>query len=661
MLTNLAQAAGGTASAVLFLDAETGEADGDPVNSARPALAFAVSFDGRHVVVAHTDNTVSVIDSRRNAITVDVSGPAASAPLSGAVAISPDNALAFVAVRPDAGKGHLAVVDLARRAIVHGEDLELTPAALAVTPQGDELYIGGSNRFPLGHMPIGTRMPADWFLTSGAVALDYLPAIASSGVVAVLASTEEDDANQPIRTGALSQVAPAAGGCTYRFRVDAITDDPQAVVEVLWRGQGCQAPKTDRLPLPLSKTPLDDGTGKLDGLRIRKPGAALRSKNLPSIDVRLAAPADAVAAEVRFTVPEGRAIVASASLTGTTEVLANGDMRTQSARGATPDGWTLQPAAAQGVFTSAVDDGLALSNNGPAAVDFVQRADVAAGQPFTLEFIAHAVNGHAALDLPALELRWQRSDGSEITPASARTIGRDAFEARPIAGVVPAGAASAEIHVRLPSSTTLAVEALSLRAPMTSLVPVSFIAQSPGELRVSGARVGYEVVPGEPPPVGAEGLCAPTAPGERPGEPSESCCCACCGSARMVKGAPALTPAGRPMTVGRCATCDGVVARGGGRLANAAAITLPVRVVPHVDFRPELVAARAARAIPLTDVLGIGDARARQLRRAGIRTVRELSAADPQDVAEALAPFTAKNAAVLIRHARELLVKPPPP
>ena len=126
----------------------------------------------------------------------------------------------------------------------------------------------------------------------------------------------------------------------------------------------------------------------------------------------------------------------------------------------------------------------------------------------------------------------------------------------------------------------------------------------------------------------------------------------------MTNPTPAVTPAGRPMTVGTCAECGNRVVSGGGRITPGAVQPLPVRVVPlrPQPVSPGLLAVRAAPT--LTDVMGIGKVRARQLRRSGIKSVRELATAEPGYVAQAVAGVSVENAALLIAHAKKLLAGP---
>ena len=88
-----------------------------------------------------------------------------------------------------------------------------------------------------------------------------------------------------------------------------------------------------------------------------------------------------------------------------------------------------------------------------------------------------------------------------------------------------------------------------------------------------------------------------------------------------------------------------------------AAQPLQLRVIPDHPIRAtsSLFAPRPAAVPPLTEVLGIGDRRARKLKRAGIKSVRNLAGADPEYVAEAVGGVSRDNAVRLIQHAKELL------
>ncbi len=638
---------------VFFVDPQTLIPDGDPVQTGhKQPLALAVSPDGSHAVVASGDNTVTIINTQHKSVISLQLGDANSPPASvAAVAISPDGKRAFVATIPDTAAGFaITIVDLVNRSVLTSIPTTIGLTSIALTPQGDQLYVGTSGGTPLSYLPLGVRVPADWFLTSGEITMRCLPQASGAHVVAELGRRGRI---APVQPSALSQVAPiSGGGCTFDFSLEGLTNDPQAVAEVLWRGQDCQGVKTDSVPIPQMKR----AGRNVSFHAIALPTLAAPAIRLVPARARLTAPPGATSAEVRFSVPEGVAVIAIPSLIGTSQALLNTGL--EAAQPGAPDRWTLSPATAGGFLTTATGSEVVLRNTGPDKADLVQAAPVTAGQSFTLNFTGRTVASNAS-ESPTVGLHWLKSDGTDAATTLSEEIASETFDSHPIGGQVPTGASQVEVHLSLPSGTALAVDEVSLRMPKTTSVPVSFVAQSPGQLRISGAEVGYDSGMPSPPPVPAGGLCPPTPPGQKPGrQPPDSGYCSCCqAQTQMTQHAPATTPAGRPMTVGRCADCGNQLISGGGQPVPGAVQPLTLRVVPAHPARPTagLLASRPAAAPALTDVLGIGKARARQLKRAGIKSVRNLAGADPEYVAEVVRGVSPDSAAQLIEHAKKML------
>jgi hypothetical protein len=657
VLTSTVSSAFGSAAAVssgsvFFVDPQTLIPDGDPVQTGHPPLALAVSPDGSHAVVVHGDNTVTIINTQHKSVfNLPLGG--ANIPSSAAVVISPDSKRAFVATTAAGGSAFaLTIVDLVNRSV----QPVITPrlagvTSIALTPQGDQLYVGASGVTPLSHLPLGAQVPADWFHTSGDITMVCLPQASRAHVVAQLGTWDRTSAAQP---SALSQVAPiSGGGCSYDFSFEGLTNDAQAVAEVIWRGQKCQGVKTDTVPIP-QMTLGASQSGSFNAQALTTFGAP-KGQLLPA-EARLTAPVGATSAEVRFSVPEGGAFIATPSLMGTSQALVNTGLG--AAQPGMPDSWTLSPATAGGFTTTPKGSEVVLRNTGVDKADLVQKAPVTAGKTFTLSFTGRTLASNAS-DSPTVALHWLKSDGTDAAPALSEEIPSQTFDSHPIGGQVPSGASQVEVHLSLPSGTALAVDEVSLQMPKTTSVPVSFVAQSPGQLRISGAQVGYDSGTPSPPPVPAGGLCPPTPPGQKPGPQSpDSCYCSCCqAQTQMTQAAPATTPAGRPMTVGRCADCGNQLISGGGQPVMGAVQPLTLRMVPAHPIRPtpDLLAPRPAPPPALTDVLGIGRARARQLKRAGIKSVRSLAGSDPEYVAESVSGVSPDNAALLIEHAKKLL------
>jgi DNA-binding beta-propeller fold protein YncE len=665
---------------VFLVDLQTEELDPNPIELENDGNAIAVTPDGSHAIVANQQgNTVMLINLRHKTVfSVDLTLGApgsASQPLSPvAVAVSPDNRRAFVAGNvevavpqvaatagaPDAA---VAIIDMAGKSQLSAVSLPGRLSSLAVTPQGDEVFVGSDDQQPMVYIPLGVRVPADWFLTSGAIQLACLPGLTDAHIVALLGNVREKVPTQP---SAISQVAPVSEACAFEFSFQGLTNSSQAVAEVLWRGEGCQPLREDSTAIPQ----VGPGSRTSSAMMVRSQsfrGAATPEPEFRLIKkvLRLTPPPGANGAEVRFRVSEGAAVVASPSLMSTSEAVLNGDLK--SLQQGIPEQWTISPANARGLSVAPRDSRVQIGNHGTGPLELVQELPVQAGQDFTLAFIGHAVAA-AADESPRLELHWLKNDSSETGTPTGQDILPMSFDSRLMAGKVPDGAAKAALHLRLPSGAALVVDEVSLRVPQTTAVPVSFVAQSPGELRISGAQVTYDIAPAGPPPVPATGLCPPTPPPDAAEDkPSADCYCPCCqGPVQMATPSQVMTPSGRPMTVGQCPECGETVVRGGGKTATSDQ-PAPLRVVtiaPHptpLALLPSPAASPAkstARPLALTDVQGIGPARAQQLSRVGIRSVQDLAAAEPAHVAVALQGVTLESAKILVDHARKIMQAP---
>jgi predicted flap endonuclease-1-like 5' DNA nuclease len=177
------------------------------------------------------------------------------------------------------------------------------------------------------------------------------------------------------------------------------------------------------------------------------------------------------------------------------------------------------------------------------------------------------------------------------------------------------------------------VKRFSLRYERFTIVPVKFIAESPGDLNLSQVRVGFERVEPKAPPIPAGMLCKPL--GQQKGH---GCYCAHCQEeTEMIETEQTMTPAGRPATKGRCANCSSEVVSIGGPTARPQAAIARQTMEPRpVVVRPVTVTSAlpqtAAQVRRLTDIHGIGEPRARQLGEIGIDSVEKLAAATPETV-----------------------------
>jgi hypothetical protein len=443
----------------------------------------------------------------------------------------------------------------------------------------------------------------------------------------------------------LSQVVPVAESSPYEFSFWGIarepdTNEPPAMAEVLWLGGDCgPLPSDPPVPIKLIEDPPVVAPPPISAT-LFSANAAGRTASLVLHRVRLTAPAGANQAEVRFTVPSGgAAAIDRVSLLTTSEAVANADFRLQQDDRLTD--WALSPELASSFRVFAAADGIELRNFGAASVELVQVAAAKSGEPFTLEFQGKAGVGSTSQTNPRVELRWLKADGTPTGSPTTTEILPDGFASSSATGTAPGDATQVEIHLGVPAGTTLEVKRVSLRFSTPTPVPVSFIAQAPGELTVSDIRVAFDQVEPAAPPIPERGLCIPTPPGRQPGEAADDCCfCHHCQSEQsMVESKNVTTLAGRPAMMALCATCGSELLRVGGPRVEGAQ---PLALMQPAVLQPILIRSAAtgerfhvkAVAARLTDIRGIGEARARQLFAIGIDSVEKLAASAPETVAK---------------------------
>jgi DNA-binding beta-propeller fold protein YncE len=644
---------------VLLIDAGTFTYDpNEAIEVGIQPTAIALTPDGKSAVVAGADvnNVASVI--LIDTATAGVIGQATLGKVAAsAVATSPDGMRAFVAsdeitASTGVSTGKLSVVDLKRIKVNQTVDVERNPIALAITPQGDRVYVAKA-KGPLTVIPVGTRIPAEWSVTSGLVSPACFPDPSPWHLVAVLGRRRGEHFEPNSTVTALSQVVPVAASCPYEFSFWALSSDVNAEAEVFWLGQDCGFLRADQVPIKVWKRP--------SGAQSRR--QAEQKPQLVLHRMRLTAPAGATQAEVRFTAPPGVvAAIDRVSLTATSEAVANGDLQIQ--QDGLPANWNLSPQTGRAVFSTAGDSGVRVQSVGPDAANLVQAVPMMAEKLYALEFEGRAVPRPSALANPKVELRWLKADGTSAGPPTSLEILPTGFDHYPANGTTPAGTTQVEVHLIVPLGATLEVNQVSLQSREPKSVPVAFIAQAPGELTVSDVRIAFEQVEAPLPPVPDRGLCVPTPPGRRPGEtPGDCCFCHHCESEQtMIETKPVVTQADRPALAGRCATCGNELVRPGGpRVPGAQPLSLRRLPVRSPVLHPTTLRVEAAPVPPLTAMAGIGERRARQLAEIGITSIEGLAAAAPEDVARAMKGVSVKNAANFIGRARQILASAPRP
>jgi predicted flap endonuclease-1-like 5' DNA nuclease len=318
-----------------------------------------------------------------------------------------------------------------------------------------------------------------------------------------------------------------------------------------------------------------------------------------------------------------------------------------------PDGWTVEAVQPSALTFNDTGAFVQITNGGNSAADLSQKLAVKPGDQFALELQATALQpteppASASMPNARLELRWFDAANALIPPPPRLDIAPGAFDISAATGVVPDKTASAEIHLLIPGGVTLNTTAISLQLASPASVLISFVAQSPGSLTVSAMNVAYEPAPPVHPPIPPGGLCPPTPPPQAVQASSNSCYCCCCETqTRMKNPTPTTTPGGKPATTGTCSQCGATVTTTGGQLtpgltAIPATFTYTHSTVPvtteqlvAVIERLQTSSGQVAKA-QLSQITGIGPARASQLQAAGISTLRQLADATKETVAATL-------------------------
>jgi hypothetical protein len=514
-----------------------------------------------------------------------------------------------------------------------GEDLAAAVNQYAATagptacPAAEHLANGDFSRWLPVDPATEAEVPEDWAVVGRTQRSVLIRFVSEAPVRQALLLLPLED-----RTGSLSQVTAATGGCGYRFQFLGVADRPGVLAQVIWREAGCGAARIDAVEV-FQLPDLEDRRPSRDEL------LAFEARLLHRLEVE--APAGATQAEVRFLVPPGtQALFAAVSLVATEELVANPDLAQLGEDGAVV-GWAVPPGlVVPGLGASVLD------NQGPEEATVTQTVAVPEGSRFALQLVGRAVRPEAAP--PRVELAWTAPAGTPVGEPVVHEVGVMTTDVHLVEGEPPAGATAAEVALVLPPGASLEVTSVSLRLPRSVQVPVSFDGESPGELVVSGAAVGLEEVEAVPPPVPAAGLCPPTPPGVTPGpQPPSSPCPSCGRQSTPRRTTPAVTAAGRPAMAARCEHCGARLVRLGGPRRRDA--------VPLPRGRDRTAEFQRRSRLPVIVADGIGPIRSARLHAAGITELGHLAAAPVGLVARA-ATLSLEGALDIRAAARRLLL-----
>jgi DNA-binding beta-propeller fold protein YncE len=636
-------------SVVRQISTSTFSSGGDLRVGLRPS-AIAISPNGRVGVVTNTgSNNVSIFDTASRSVTTV---PVDSSPVG--VVISPDSARSYVLINQT--DRLISTIDLGQKSVVNKFAFRSTRTvtAFALAPAEEKIYVVMTQGQTSSLLPIemGTRLPAEWQVTSGVVSPMCLPTPFHR--VAVM--------NSESSPTSFSQVVPVAESLVYEFSfwgiaVEPRENEPPALAEVLWLNGACGLLKVDPIPIELIERGVEETPVETFG-RFGV-GSELMSR-LVLHRATLESPAGANQAEVRFSV--GKTAIAAidlVSLTATSELAANGDFQLR--KNNQLIGWNLVPAQTPGFRAEATPEAIQFSNHGSVQVELVQTIAVESEQPFTLQFEGNAT-ATLPSETPRIELRWLDAGGAAIGEPTLLKILPTGVDTASANGVAPQDSVQAEIHVVVPPKTSLEVKRVSLKYTKTTPVSVKFISEAPGDMIVSDVRIAFEQVEPKAPSLGRQNLCSATPPGDEPGERVDSCYCHQCEEETLMMQATAvLTESGRPATKGRCSTCKTEVVRAGGAMVVGGEALSP----PSIPAQPVMVSPSSLTSLipesqvvgpapQLTDIRGIGEARARQLTAIGIDSVEKLAESTPEQVAE-IQFITKTLAAQIIEQAKSSL------
>ncbi|WP_020392176.1 helix-hairpin-helix domain-containing protein [Kribbella catacumbae] len=494
--------------------------------------------------------------------------------------------------------GAVLAIDVRRRALIvqPGAVMDNTSdgAEIVVSPAGTHAVVTLEDGSSAQLLTLGNAQPVDWELTAGDVRPFAFPA--TGEVFALLGDLNRRESKVP-RPAAISQAVGVLADTRYRFAFDGISQDEDAVAQLIWRGSACSRGRTDRVPITSFNA---DRETALD--------------HIPRHEVVVTSPPGASQVEIRIFTPGGLTAVDRITLAGTADAVST-----------LPSSWT--PSGA--VVAPSGGTGITMTNSGATDALVTQLVPVDQADVFDLRLTAR-VDGPAA----AMELTF--GDETEAPIGAALTLPLDPldFEDRAMNGTVPAGSAVARLRFVVPAGGAVELSALTLTCGTAQQVALQFVSQAPGDLTMTGVSVQLDEGLPVASPLPADGLCPSTPVGDGPD--GEQCYCSTCGEDRPVRRPVAvLTPAGRPASLTSCPTCGTDRLRLGGQLRMAPEIHLPRFRIPDrqaLTTGPAVVS-RVRTDLPVTAVRGIGAARAVELSAVGVPDLVALSSASPQIVA----------------------------
>lgn len=305
----------------------------------------------------------------------------------------------------------------------------------------------------------------------------------------------------------LSQRFAVAPGCSYRF------DLAYAVIAAAAEEKpGC---KPEALAAPSWELEWFDRAGASLGLAGQPLETAPTSFNTSArgeVSARLEAPGAAAEAELRLLHPAASRyglLLGGLSLVPAPQLVDNADFSQWQGSGTpTPAGWEVHSGWVEQGSGPGRYDGVRLVGSGdaPEAAILAQRLSVKPETGYELKIAAQPLPFGSLEDeqrplaaRPRLELQWLTASplGEPLTLA----LDGPGFSGRALALTAPAGATQAELTLIQPlGEGDLLVVGVELIKIETLEVPLIFLGESPGNLKVNELRVAYDLPEGPPTP-----------------------------------------------------------------------------------------------------------------------------------------------------------------
>ena len=301
----------------------------------------------------------------------------------------------------------------------------------------------------------------------------------------------------------LTQRFAVSPECSYRFGLAYAV-----IVPATEEKPGC---KPEALAAPSWELEWFDRAGASLGLSGQPLETAPTSFNTPTrgdVAARLEAPGGAAAAELRLLHPAASRyglLLGGLSLVPAPQVAENADFSQWQGSGTpTPVGWEVQSGWVEQGSGPGRYDGVRLLGTGDAPEEAIlaQRLSVKPETGYELKIVAQPLpfgsledEQRPLADRPRLELQWLAASplGEPLTLA----LDGPGFSGRALALTAPPGATQAELKLIQPlGEGDLLVAGVELLKTEMLEIPLIFLGEAPGHLKVNGLRVAYDLPAG---------------------------------------------------------------------------------------------------------------------------------------------------------------------